>query len=275
MTEQSTRRQDGSGPVLGPAFWFVVSGFKLLVLAGPGGASVPFAEGLDPWGLRPGNLQYLGTLRGYPSYAAEVDEKTAVPAGCAFEGLRSLFGVLDEDLFKRAFAAVHLVEWDRTSRFCGRCGGPTELLKEERAKVCSKCGRLVFPRISPAVIVLVEQGDQVLLARSARFAQGFYSVLAGFVEPGEGLEEAVAREVEEETAIIVRDVRYFGSQPWPFPDSLMVGFTARYASGELRIDGKEIVDAGWFTVDSLPEFPGKISIARRLIDWFVERHSRP
>ena len=143
-----------------------------------------------------------------------------------------------------------------------------------RAKECCRCGHLVFPRISPAVIVLIERGDEVLLARAARFADGFYSVLAGFVEPGESLEEAVSREVEEESGITVKDIRYFGSQPWPFPDSLMIGFTARYAAGELRIDGKEILEGQWFSVDDLPRIPGKISIARRLIDWFIEKHGR-
>jgi NAD+ diphosphatase len=130
----------------------------------------------------------------------------------------------------------------------------------------------VFPRISPAVIVLIERGDHVLLARASHFPEGMHSVVAGFVEPGESLEETVSREIEEETGILVEDVRYFGSQPWPFPDSLMIGFTARYASGEIRIDGKEIVDAGWFSVDDLPEIPGKVSIARKLIDWFIEKH---
>ena len=129
---------------------------------------------------------------------------------------------------------------------------------ERRArKIVHALRKNIFPRISPAIIVCIERGDEILLARSSRFAQGFYSVLAGFVEAGESLEETVRREVEEETGIIVTDIRYFGSQPWPFPDSLMLGFTARYESGDLRIDGKEIVDAGWFRVDNLPETAGE------------------
>jgi NAD+ diphosphatase len=190
----------------------------------------------------------------------------------AFEGLRLLYGLLEEDAFKVALRAMHLVEWDRTSRFCGRCGARTEPRGEERAKQCTGCGTLIFPRISPAVIVLIERGDQVLLARAARFPESLYSVLAGFVEPGESLEETVHREIEEETGILVKDVRYFGSQPWPFPDSLMVGFTARYKSGEIRVDGKEILDARWFSVDDLPQIPGRVSIARKLIDRFIEKH---
>ena len=214
---------------------------------------------------------YLGALRGFSCYGVEAAEKTPAPQGMAFVGLRSLYGLLDEDTFKVALAAMHLIEWDRTSRFCGRCGAPTEPHPEERAKQCTACGALVYPRISPAVIVLVERGDRLLLARASRFTEVMYSVLAGFVEPGESLEETVSREIEEETGIRVKDVRYFGSQPWPFPDSLMIGFTARYASGEIRIDNKELVDAGWYSVDNLPPIPGKISIARKLIDSFIEK----
>ena len=113
-----------------------------------------------------------------------------------------------------------------------------------------------------------------MLARSPHFRDGFYSVLAGFAEPGETLEEAVAREVGEETGIAVQDIRYFGSQPWPFPDSLMIAFTARYAGGEIRVDGTEILEAQWFPFDRLPKIPGKISIARSLIDWFVIKQQK-
>ncbi len=254
------------------AFWFVFSRHKLLVAMDTDAAAIPFGEGLDRWGLVALRQQYLGTLGGFPCHGVEVGDKTPAPQGMAFEGLRLLYGLLEEDSFKVALTAMHLVEWDRTSRFCGRCGARTEPRREERAKECTGCGALIFPRISPAVIVLIERGDQVLLARSARFPESLYSVLAGFVEPGESLEEAVSREIEEEAGILVKDVRYFGSQPWPFPDSLMVAFTARYKSGEIRIDGKEIMEARWFGVDDLPQIPGRVSIARKLIDRFIEKH---
>jgi NAD+ diphosphatase len=146
-----------------------------------------------------------------------------------------------------------------------------KISQTERAKECPKCGLLHFPRLAPAIIVLVERGNELLLARSRHFMPGMYSVLAGFVEPGESLEEAVVREVREEVGISVKDIKYFGSQPWPFPHSLMVGFTATYGCGEITIDDTEIEDAGWFTADKLPRIPGKISIARKLIDWFVEK----
>jgi NAD+ diphosphatase len=142
----------------------------------------------------------------------------------------------------------------------------------ERAKECLKCGALYFPRLAPAIIVLVERGNQLLLARSRHFMPGMYSVIAGFVEPGETLEEAVVREVREEVGIAVRNIHYFDSQPWPFPHSLMIGFTATYAGGDISLNDSEIEDAGWFTPQNLPTLPGKISISRKLIDWFLAKH---
>ena len=189
----------------------------------------------------------------------------------AFQGLRRLWGALDEEAWKLAGRAVQIVEWDRDHRFCGRCGAGTERKAGELARVCPRCGLQQFPRISPAVIVRIERGDQLLLARSPHFAPGVYSTLAGFVEPGESLEETVAREVREEVGVEVRNIRYFGSQPWPFPHSLMIGFVADWDSGEIRLQEGEIEDAGWFELDSLPGLPSRFSIARALLDDFIAR----
>ena len=232
-------------------------------------ASVPFVTGPSAMGLHSLMERYLGTLDGRHCYCAEVGE-SALPDGAAFRGLRNLYGRIDENLHKVAMRAVHLIEWDKNERFCGRCGAETKDKTDANAKECERCGHVTFPRISPAVIVLVEKEGKVLLARASRFAEELYSVLAGFVEPGETLEETVEREIEEEVGIKVKNIRYFGSQPWPFPDSLMIGFTAEYESGELKIDGLEIERAGWFDPRTLPRIPGRISIARKLIDWFVE-----
>jgi NAD+ diphosphatase len=191
-----------------------------------------------------------------------------------FKDLRQVYGLLEEDLFVLGGRAVQIVEWDRTHQYCGRCGSRTHTKETERAKVCPQCGLHNFPRLSPAIIVAVERGDEILLARSAHFPQGMFSVLAGFVEPGETIEECVVREVKEEVGITVGNIRYFGSQPWPFPHSLMLGFTAEYVAGELKLDPTEIAEAGWFRADALPSIPGRISIAGRLIKWFVEK-SRP
>jgi NAD+ diphosphatase len=253
------------------AWWFVFSGYRLLTGNSEGLTKIPLTENPEQLGITVARRIYIGTLRGVPCYAGE-DCSGKIPAGFSFEELRSLFARIETGFYQAALTAAHLVEWDKNHQFCGKCRGLLHARTDVRAKECSECGRLEFPRISPAIIVLVEKGDTLLLARSPRFAGEFFSVLAGFVEPGESLEAAVHREVMEETGISVKNIRYFGSQPWPFPDSLMIGFTAQYESGEIQIDGEEIVEAAWYRADKLPKIPGKLSIARQLIDWFVEKH---
>ncbi len=257
-----------------PAWWFIFRENNLLIYSSPESVTLPLLTDLSELDLIVIRHDYLGQLDHRLCYAAEVAEGTIPPEGMAFEGLRQVYGRLDEDLFWAAARAVQIIDWDRTHQFCGRCGVLLKAKPDERAKACPQCGLLHFPRLAPAIIVLVERGNQLLLARSRHFMPGMYSVLAGFVEPGESLEEAVVREVKEEVGIEVKDIKYFGSQPWPFPHSLMIGFTATYASGEILLDGEEIEEAGWFTFDTLPRIPGKISIARKLIDWFVEKQEK-
>jgi NAD+ diphosphatase len=254
-----------------PAWWFVFSRRKLLVAPEGSGLTVPLARDLTDLGFSPNGGIFLGTLEGRPCCAAALADPPAPPSDLVFQDLWELYDRLAPTLIPIAFRGLHLLDWSHKTRFCKRCGGALRPKPGPPARECPQCGHLSFPRISPAVIVLVERDDRCLLASSPRFKGDFYSVLAGFAEPGETLEETVAREVYEETGIEVTDIRYFGSQPWPFPDSLMIGFTARYAGGEIRVDGEEISDARWFTADQLPNIPGKISIARRLIDWFVEK----
>ena len=250
------------GPPSEQVLLFVFRGAELLVEENGAVASIPGAK-------RPSG-HYLGRLGEVDCYADGLDPEAGAPRGAAFRGLRGLYGVLDEDIYAVAGRAFQIVEWDRTHRFCGRCGTPTEDAEGERAKRCPTCGHLSFPRLSPAVIVAVRRGRRLLLACGRNFAGPFYSVLAGFVDPGESLEEAVVREIREEVGIEVKNVRYFGSQPWPYPHSLMIGFTAEHAGGEIAIDETEIVDAGWFGPEGLPEhLPGKLSIARRLVDAFL------
>ena len=213
---------------------------------------------------------HLGELDGEPCFARLV-EAGGAPAGSEPVPLRQLFGALPDEAFAVAGRALGLTAWDRDHRFCGRCGGPTERSARERVRTCAGCGHTAYPRLSPAVIVLVERDGRCLLARNARTRMPFFSTLAGFVEVGETLEDCVHREIREEAGIAVADVRYFGSQPWPFTGSLMVGFTARWAGGELVPDPEEIADAGWFAPDALPVVPPPLSIARALIDDFVRR----
>ena len=182
-------------------------------------------------------------------------------------GLRRSAGKFDEQMFHIYGRARQLLQWAENNH-CGRAETGED---RRRCFLCPSCGLSSY-RLSPAVIVSVV-GTALLLATSARFQVRMFSVLAGFVEPGECLEECVRREIREETGIEVKNIRYFKSQPWPFPDSLMVGFTSEYAGGELKIDGREIVEAGWYGPDELPAIPGKISIARALIDRFIEQYA--
>lgn len=261
------------GPDSRPALWFAFREDRLLVEPAGESACPPAAPDLSALGLQPLRRQFLGTLDGRPVYSAELPAGAGAPAGMEYRGLRELYSLMGEQMFRLACRAIQIKDWDRNHQFCGRCGGAMTDKTDDRAKICPSCGLLNYPRISPAVIVAVERGNRILLARARRFTAALYSVIAGFVEPGETLEECVRREVMEETGIRIRAIRYFGSQPWPFPDSLMIGFTAEYESGELRIDGTELVDAGWFAAGELPAIPGPISIARRLIDAFAARHA--
>jgi len=218
-------------------------------------------------------------------YAAAAREALQLPEGISFSPARALFAELPEATLHLVGRALACVEFDQNHRFCGRCATPTNSGPSavdshhpepgERVRVCPQCGLTFHPRIPPAVIVLVEREDRLLLARGANFPPGRFSAVAGFVEIGESLEDAARREVREEVGVEIADLRYFSSQPWPFGRSLMVGFHARYESGALRPDGVEIVEADWFARDALPLLPPPISIARRLIEEFLARDRRP
>ncbi len=250
--------------------WFFFRRDELLVRPTETGAEVPSAQ--DVTGLETNIISshYLGTLNELNCYTAEVDANAAGPKGMSFQELRSLLGLLDDEFFSAAGRAFQIIHWEQTHQFCGRCGGRTRLKAGERARECPNCGLVIYPELSPAIIVAVIRGDEILLARSHRSRNSVYSVLAGFVEPGETFEETVRREVREEVGIELKNICYFGSQPWPFPNSLMVGFIAEYESGEIRIDRSEIVDAGWFASNNLPVLPRAGTIARRLIDFFTD-----
>ncbi len=253
-----------------PAWWFLFHDDRLLVEVRGESAAIPRWTGL-PEGLpRPVRTQYLGALDGVPCFSGELGEPAA-PDGTAFRPLRPLLGALPDVFFSLAGRAFQVMDWDRSHRYCGKCGGSTEPVEGERARVCPRCGIHFFPRVTPAVIVAAVRGRKLLLARARRFSGAMVSVLAGFVEPGETFEECVRREVREETGIEVANLRYFGSQPWPFPHSVRVAFTAEHAGGELTLDEREIVEAGWFGPAEISgmRIPGRGTIARELIDWFL------
>ncbi|MDR1733210.1 MAG: NAD(+) diphosphatase [Synergistaceae bacterium] len=185
--------------------------------------------------------------------------------------LRAVWQRYGEEAFLRAGTAWQYMNWLKHARFCSVCGAPLKPKQEDRGMTCVKCGYTSYAPLHPAIIVAVERDGKLLLAHNTRMPAGRYSVIAGFVEPGETLEQTVRREIREEVSIEVEDIRYFGSQPWPFPCSLMLGFTARWKSGELSPDGTEINDAGWYLPNALPDIPAPVSISRRLIDDFVRR----
>jgi NAD+ diphosphatase len=255
--------------------WLLVHPKGLVVRRGAGQAVLPTAEDVAVLGVDPATAHEVGRLQDGAKAMAAAVEGAVLDTPFEVVGLREVFSLLGEDVFVAAGAATQLVEWAATSRFCGRCAAPTVRSSEDRSMRCPACELSAYPRIAPAVIVLVRRGDDALLARGARFPRPFYSTLAGFVEIGETLEQAVAREIREEVGIEVKDLRYFGSQPWPFPHSLMVAFTASWAGGELRPDPAEIGDAQWFQSDALPLVPPPISIARRLIDAWLAEVARP
>ena len=211
---------------------------------------------------------YLGRLDDVDCWALQLD---AVPAGWRRSALRAAMLQFPEALGGVASRAAQVLEWDRAHRFCGVCGTPTETQAHERARRCPACGHSAYPRLSPAMMVLVWRDRELLLARAPHYAKGMYSALAGFVETGESLEECVHREVAEEVGVRVRGLRYYGSQSWPFPHSLMVAYTAQWTGGDVVPQEDEIEAAGWFDIDALPGVPPRFSIAGHLIRDSAER----
>lgn len=269
MTFVSTARPPLTPPE--DALWFLFQKQSFLVVQEDGNTRIPRTSDLGESNLPSEGHIFFGMLNLHPCYAAEVGRDAVIPEGLTPMALRQVFRRFQVDGVQAAGLAGHLLAWHRNHQYCSRCGKPNEDKEDERAKKCPSCGLINYPRLSPAIIVSVVRDGKILLARSTRFPEDFYSVLAGFVEPGETLEDCVRREVLEEVGISVKNIRYFGSQPWPFPDSLMVGFTAQYAAGEIKEDGIEISHADWFSKESLPRIPPKISISRELIDRFVEK----
>jgi NAD+ diphosphatase len=256
------------------ALWLPFRGDELVVC--PGESGVCLLRGDQAADLRfAGEPLYLGTLDGVPCLAVELSEP---PNGDRRTlGLRALYGqISDETEYGLAGYAAQLLHWRRVSRFCPACGHPTEPETGSWGRRCANpdCGLVRYPQVSPAVLVLVHDGgDGILLARKPGWGRR-YSILAGFVEPGESLEECVRRETLEESGVLLADLVYAGSQPWPFPHQLMIGFTARWTEGDIRIDEAELAEAAWFSAGALPELPPPLSLSRQMIDaWAASRQS--
>jgi NAD+ diphosphatase len=251
------------------AICFVWRDDKMLVRASEPPA-LPTLSDIARMGID-GRRHYLGRYDGIDCIAVGAAGDAPEPAGWKWRGLRSLFLQISDPMLSLAGRASQVIEWDRSHRYCGRCGTPTLDKPDERAKECPACGYVAYPRVSPAMMVLVTRGRELLLARANRFPNAMYSALAGFVELGESIEDCIHREVREEVGIEVGGLRYFASQSWPFPHSLMIAFNAEYVSGEARPCDDEIADVQWFSLDALPPLPGPVSISRKLIEATIAR----
>ena len=248
------------------SFYFVFDGPEILQNFDSNGQWSPLDTLNDS--IRDGLIQshYMGDLTGAACFAVETNL-----AASEKDNLRSLFGKCDNLTFGLAGRAVQILDWYRTHQYCGRCGMKAVQHETDRAMICPDCRIHSYPRLSPSIITLVHDKQRVLLARNHRFPAGMYSTLAGFVEPGESIETTLRREVKEEVGVNVTNLAYMGSQSWPFPNSLMLGFLAEYDSGEIVLQEEEIADAQWYEIDQLPGIPGKVAISRWLIDSYLSQ----
>lgn len=245
-------------------YWLIRCGNQVLISTdAQGGEAFPTAYQKDFSHIDAPLM--IGHLNGVACYAIETEEIPSHIQG-ELRPVRSLFATAGPALFALAGRGTQMIDWQKNHRFCGHCGTPTVMKNTEFALECPSCKIVAYPRISPAVMVLIEHGDQLLLARSPHFKPGVFSALAGFVEPGESLEQCAVREVREEVGVEITNLRYFTSQPWPFPNSLMIAYFADYVEGEITPDPTEIEAAGWFSREALPLLPDPVSIARQLID---------
>ncbi len=257
------------GNVMRPeTLWFVFYGSSLLLRRGAGDTSA-LPRGDAPPQPPAGALHPLGTHQGLPC-VGYVTAHAPDPKEWAAPDLRAAYGILGLELHPLANKAYELIYWDGQTQYCSVCGAATQPATAI-SKTCTGCGREIFPVLTPAVLILVRKEKSILLAHARTFKGPFYSILAGFLEPGETLEECARREVLEETNINVGNVRYFGSQAWPFPSNLMVGFVADYESGELKLQESELESGAFYTRDKLPELPRPYSLSRRMIDWWIEK----
>lgn len=259
------------GAEAGEAWYFVFTNGELICRSQQGMPEPVTADDFRWFDMQVKSKHFLGHYLNRPCYAISA---TGSPAeGFTPMGLRSLLGRTNQSIFYLAGRALQVIEWHETHQFCGRCGTAMQDHGHDRAKLCPQCKLINYPRLSPSIIVLITKGQEMLLARNAAWPNGMYSTLAGFVEAGESIEQTVHREVHEEVGLRVKNLQYFGSQSWPFPNSLMLGFHAEYESGDIVCQEGEIADAQWFTRDNLPQTPPKTAISGWLIEEFIGQNS--
>ncbi|PLY02927.1 MAG: NAD(+) diphosphatase [Desulfuromonas sp.] len=249
--------------------WLLIQGGELALFEDGQNQTLP--DGTLPPGIDPETALYIGQWQGRPCRVVSLDPDTRLPDQYLMRGLTSQVPKLSIELLSLGGLARQILYWDANSQYCGRCGRKQSWLPGEWGKVCEQCGTHHFPHIHPCIIVVVRRVGEILMTRKAEWPEGRYSLVAGFLDMGECLEEAVIREVKEETGVEVENIRYIGSQSWPFPSQLMCGFVADYAGGEVVVEEKELEDVRWFPIDALPNLPPKRSISRYLIDNFKEQ----
>lgn len=253
----------------GDAWYFVFSAGELVCKSNSGAPEPVTADDFRWFDMDVRSKHFLGHYLERPCFAVSASGKAA--EGFSTVGLRALLGRTTQSLFYLAGRAQQIVEWYETHQFCGRCGVQMLQHESDRAMQCPQCRLINYPRLSPSIIVLVTKGDEMLLARNVAWPNGMYSTLAGFVEPGESIEQTVHREVYEEVGLELGKLEYFGSQSWPFPNSLMLGFHAEYGAGDIVCQPDEIADAQWFRADNLPQIPPRTAISGWLIQEFLDR----
>ena len=252
----------------GDARWvIIIKGQKLLMQNGPKGLELPYGEMPDIIDSSKNPILFA-TWDGLPVCAGHAADNPAIPDNMTEEPFNAFQERIPVDIMTVAGLGKQLLHAAAMTRFCPACGGRPVQIEKSQGKRCPECGHEVYPPIHPCSIVLIKRGDQLLLIRKPEWPVGRYSLVAGFMDVGESLEECTIREAMEETGVTIKNVRYVTSQAWPFPSQLMVGFTADYAYGDIKVDGEEIDDARWFTIGSLPSLPASRSIARFLIDSF-------
>ncbi|MEG0295188.1 MAG: NAD(+) diphosphatase [Clostridium sp.] len=251
--------------------WFIFKEKQFLIIKGKGSIEIPtlkICEGLESSFV---NKIEVGNLKGESYYSAEIIEEVKLPDTLEWTDLRDDRFIGNNDIYYAGIRAYQFLSWDKASKFCGKCGTRTHHKGDEIAKRCSNCGFVQYPRISPAIIVGIKKGNEILLAHNATFPKDLYSVIAGFAEQGETLEQTVIREIYEEVGIKVKNIKYFGSSPYSSEDSLMIAYVAEYESGEIKVDNKEIVSAGWYNKGNMPpKIPTKLTIARAIIDHLLD-----
>ncbi len=263
-------------PIPGAALWLPFRGGDVLLPAGDGPLRLYRSDPEGPLDGRGPALDaplYLGTLDGLPCLAADVEPGADVPNGWQALGLRALFGRVSEAEYGLAGYAAQMLHWRATSVFCPVSGDRTVSKDGDWGRRCPGCGHVGYPHVTPATLILVHDGPRLLLGHKPGWGSR-YSILAGFAEPGESLEECVRREVGEEVGLALSDLAYAGSQPWPFPHQLMIGFTAKHAGGVIQVDGEELDHADWFTRDRLPDLPPPVSLSRQMIDQWLAADGR-